>query len=185
MTTKVINIVVPGDWDVPEVLNMLCPEESAFILDVGCETIKDARSLVAGLSQKEIYNKIREESKGEIEKLEMDLLVQQKVNSGLDTSIRSIYDRQVDQMKKQLEELKMQIRTYECQNKDVIEVEVKKERDRCKILLEEKERQVNKINETHEFILKQSQKSTLYRLILLTILITIIQGLRKHRESRR
>ena len=59
MPTKVINIVVPVDWDVPEELNMLCPEESAFILDVGCETIKDARNLVAGLSQKEIYNKIR------------------------------------------------------------------------------------------------------------------------------
>lgn len=163
MPTKVINIVVPGDWDVPEVLNMLSPDESAFILDVGCETIKDARSLVAGLSQKEIYNKIREESKGEIEKLEMDLLVQQKLNSSLDSSIRNFYEKQVDQLKKQLEELKVQVRNYECQNKDVIELEVKKEREKCRILLEEKEKQVNKINETHEFILKQSQKSTSHK----------------------
>lgn len=163
MSTKIINIVVPKDWDVPEELNIFCPEENAFILDVGCETIKEARSLVAGLSQKEIYNKIREESKGEIQKLETDLLVQQKLNSGLDSSIRSIYEKQVEQMKKQLEDLKTQVKNYECQNKDVIELEVKKEREKYKILLEEKEKQVNKINETHEFILKQSQKSTSHK----------------------
>ena len=163
MSTKVINIVVPLDWDVPELLNMISPDESAFILDVGCETIKDARSLVASLSQKEIYNKIREESKGEIEKLEMDLLVQQKLNSSLDSSIRNFYEKQLEQMKKQLEELKSQVRNYECQNNDVIETEVKKEREKYKILLEEKEKQVNKINETHEFILRQSQKSTSHK----------------------
>jgi hypothetical protein len=163
MSTKVINIVVPVDWDVPEELNMFCPEENAFILDVGCETIKEARNLVAGLSQKEIYNKIREESKGEIEKLEMDLLVQKKLNSSLDQSIRNFYEKQLEQMKKQLEEFKMQVKTYESQNKDMIEEEVKKERERCRILLEEKEKQVNKINETHDFILKQNQKSTSHK----------------------
>jgi len=159
MTTKVINIVVPVDWDVPEELNMLCPEESAFILDVGCETIKDARNLVAGLSQKEIYNKIREESKVEIEKLEMDLLVQQKLNSSLDTSIRSIYDRHVEQMKKQIEELKLEVRTYECQNKDVIELEVKKEKEKYKVLLEEKDRQLLRMTENYEKFLKQSTEN--------------------------
>ena len=72
MSTKLVKIEVPLDWDVPEELNKMSPEESAFILDVGCETIKDARILVAGLSQKEIYNRIREESKSEIDKLEMN-----------------------------------------------------------------------------------------------------------------
>jgi hypothetical protein len=52
MTTKIIKIEVPIDWDEPEELNKLSPEENGFILDVGCETIKDARALVAGLSQK-------------------------------------------------------------------------------------------------------------------------------------
>ena len=58
MTTKIVKIEVPLSWEEPEELNKLSPEENAFILDVGCETIKDARALVAGLSQKEIYNKI-------------------------------------------------------------------------------------------------------------------------------
>jgi hypothetical protein len=111
MTTKIIKIEVPIDWDEPEELNKLSPEENAFILDVGCETIKDARALVAGLSQKEIYNKIREESKGEIQKLEMDLLVEKKLKDELDRSIRYIYDKQIEQLKKQNEELKEQLKT--------------------------------------------------------------------------
>lgn len=156
MMTKTINIVVPEDWTIPELLNMLSPDEIAFILDVGCETIKDARSLVASLSQKEIYNKIREESKGEIEKLEMDLLVQQKLNSSLDSSIRNFYEKQVEQMKKQLEELKSQVRNYECQNKDVIDAEVKKEREKYKILLEERDRQLLRMTENYEKFLKQN-----------------------------
>jgi hypothetical protein len=73
MTTKIVKIEVPLSWEEPEELNKLSPEENAFILDVGCETIKDARALVAGLSQQEIYDKIREETKGEIQKLEVDI----------------------------------------------------------------------------------------------------------------
>ena len=126
MATKIVKIEVPLSWEEPEELNKLSPEENAFILDVGCETIKDARALVAGLSQKEIYDKIREESKGEIEKLEMDLLVQKEIQSKMDSTIRSFYEKQMENMKKQIEELKTQIIKYESQNKDLINYEVSK-----------------------------------------------------------
>jgi hypothetical protein len=126
--------------------------------------IKEARNLVAGLSQKEIYNKIREESKSEIQKLELDLLVQKELQDKMGSSIRSIYEKQLEQMKSQNEELKSQIKIYECENKDFVKTEVKKEREKFRILLEEKEKQVNKINETHELILKQqNQKSTSHK----------------------
>lgn len=163
MTTKLINIVVPLEWNMPEIINTFNAEENAFILTMGSEMIKEARKIVVSLSQKEIYNKIRDESKLEIQKLEMDLLVQQKVNIGLDSSIRCIYETNIEQMKKQIDELKTQIRAYECQNKDLFEEEVKKEREKYKILLEEKDKQITKINETHEYILKQQQKSTSHK----------------------
>ena len=69
MTTKMINIVVPLNWTAPEIMNTLNAEENAFILNTGSEMIKEARSLVVGLSQTDIYNKIREESKSEIQKV--------------------------------------------------------------------------------------------------------------------
>ena len=163
MTTKMINIVVPINWRAHEIMNTLNAEENAFILYTGSEMIKEARSLVAGLSQKEIYNKIREESKSEIQKLELTLLVQKELNIGLDQSIRIIYEKQVEQMKKQNEELKSQIKIYEYENKDFVKIEVEKEREKMRFLLEEKDKQVNKINETHDYILKQSQKSTSHK----------------------
>ena len=91
MATKMINITVPINWKAPEIMNTLNAEENAFILNAGSEMIKEARNLVAGLSQKEIYNKIREESKSEIQKLELDLLVQKELQDKMGSSIRSIY----------------------------------------------------------------------------------------------
>lgn len=159
-----INITVPINWKAPEIMNTLNAEENAFILNAGSEMIKEARNLVAGLSQKEIYNKIREESKSEIQKLELDLLVQKELQCKMDSSIRSIYEKQLEQMNKQIDELKSQIKIYQCENKDFVKTEVEKEQEKFRILLEEKEKQVNKINETHELILKQqNQKSTSHK----------------------
>jgi len=160
MATKVINIAVPLDWEIPQIISTLNADENALILKTGCDTIKEARSLVVGLSQKEIYNKIREESKWEIQKLELDLLVQKELNSKLDQSIRILYEKQVEQMRKQNDELNIQLNKYEYENKDIIRTEVEKEIQKYKFLLEEKEKQINKINETHEYIVKQNQKST-------------------------
>jgi len=163
MTTKIIKIEVPLNWEEPPELNIFKPEENAFILDVGCETIKDARALVVGLSQEEIYNKIREESKGEIQKLEMDLLVQKEIRSKMEVSLKESYDKQLNEIIKKNDELKTQIIKYESQNKDVIRKEVEKEIEKYKLLLEEKEKQVNKINETHELVLKQNQKTSTHK----------------------
>jgi len=164
METKMINITVPINWKAPEIMNTLNAEENAFILNAGSEMIKEARNLVAGLSQKEIYNKIREESKSEIKKMELDLLVQKELQCKMDSSIRSIYEKQLEQMNKQIDDLKSQIKIYQCENKDFVKTEVEKEQEKFRILLEEKDRQVNKINETHELILKQqNQKSTSHK----------------------
>jgi hypothetical protein len=163
MTTKIIKIEVPLDWEEPPELNTFKPEENAFILDVGCETIKDARALIAGLSQQEIYNKIREESKSEIQKLEMDLLVQKEIKSKMEVTLKESYDNLLKEIIKKNDELKIQIIKYESQNKDVIRQEVEKEISKYKLLLDEKDKQLNKINETHDLILKQNQKTTSHK----------------------
>lgn len=156
MKTNVINIVVPIEWDMPQIINTFNAEENAFILTMGSQMIKEARTLVAGLSQKEIYNKIREETKSEIQKLELDLLVQRELNSNIDSNMRRFYEKNIEQMKNQLEELKMQIKSYEYQNKDLIEEEVKKEREKNKIILEEKDRQLFRMTENYEKFLRQT-----------------------------
>jgi hypothetical protein len=160
MTTKIVKIEVPISWVEPVELNTFKPEENAFILDVGCETIKDARTLVAGLSQKEIYNKIREESKGEIQKLEMDLLVQKEVQSKLDLTIRGYYENHLKQLKQQNEDLSNKLRDYVNNNKMLVQQEIEKEKDKLEKILEDKNKQVLRITENYEKILKQTETKT-------------------------
>jgi ElaB/YqjD/DUF883 family membrane-anchored ribosome-binding protein len=156
MTTKIVKIEVPLSWDEPEELNKLSPEENAFILDVGCETIKDARALVAGLSQKEIYDKIREESKGEIEKLEMDLLVQKELRIKMEEALTVRYDNQLIQLKKQNQELTDKLKEVMNNSKFLVQQEVDKEKEKLEKILEDKNKQVLRITENYETFLKQT-----------------------------
>jgi hypothetical protein len=156
MTTKIVKIEVPLSWEEPEEFNKLSPEENAFILDVGCETIKDARALVAGLSQKEIYDKIREESKGEIEKLEMDLLVQKELRIKMEEALTVRYDNQLIQLKKQNQELTDKLKEVMNNSKLLVQQEVDKEKEKLEKILEDKNKQVLRITENYETFLKQT-----------------------------
>jgi len=165
MTTKIINIVVPIDWNCPDIMSTLNSEENAFILNTGCEMMKEARNLVAGLSQKDIYNKIREESKSELQKLELDLLVQKELNSEIDSVIRSYYEKQLEQMKKQIEELKTQIIKYESENKHVINSEVSKVELKLNAVIESKDKSIESLSTTYQnlYTTIQSHKSTSHK----------------------
>ena len=165
MTTKMINIAVPISWIAPEMMCTLNAEENAFIFKTGCEMIKEARSLVAGLSQKEIYNKIREESKCEIQKLELDLLVQKELNCNLDKSIRILYEKQVEQLRKQIDELNIHLNKYECQNKDFVKEEVNKVELKYNTIVESKDKVIDNLSSTYEklYTTIQSHKSTSHK----------------------
>lgn len=159
MSTKIINIVVPISWTAPEILCTLNSEENAFILNTGSEMIKEARSLVAGLSQKEIYNKIREESKSEIQKLEFDLLVEKQLGNKSIEQSSKIYESQINGLQKQISELNKQLTEQINNNKFIIQQEVEKEKDKYKVLLEDKNKQVLRITENYEKFLKQNTEN--------------------------
>jgi len=156
MITKLIQIAVPLEWEVPQILNTLNAEENALILKTGGEMIKEARNLVAGLSQKEIYNKIREESKSEIQKLELDLLVEKQLATKSIEQSNKIYESQINSLEKQISELNKQLTEHTNNSKLLIQQEVDKEKDKYKVLLEDKNKQVLRITENYENFLKQT-----------------------------
>ena len=79
MSLRIINITIPADDAVPDIISTFTPEENLLMLKIGSNCLKEGRQAVAGLTQKEIYNKIKDESKSEIEKLELDLLVEKEL----------------------------------------------------------------------------------------------------------
>ena len=108
MSLRIINITIPADEVVPEIINTFTPEENLIMLKIGSNCLKEGRNAVAGLTQKEIYNKIKDESKVEIEKLELNLLVEKELKSKLSEEITKIYQKQLYDMKKQIDTFKTQ-----------------------------------------------------------------------------
>jgi hypothetical protein len=174
MPLKTINITIPEESSLPEIISTFSPEENYIMLKIGSQCLEEGRKSAIGFSQKEIYQKIRDESKEEIEKLELDILVEREMSSRMGEKISKIYDTQVEQMKKQNEKLEMviqglkeQIKTYESENADFVKSEVDKVREKCDIIIQEKENQ-NKLNREaienlKDSVIKLTNKSTSHK----------------------
>lgn len=117
--TKTVTIQIPCDKELKE--TNFSPEENYLMLKVGTEYLLEARKAVVELTQVEIYNKLKEESKEEIrkleQKLEIDCLVQKEVYKQLEVKIRSIYDDFIANMKEDnemtVQKYKNEVQKYE------------------------------------------------------------------------
>ena len=145
MSTKIINLTIPKNELVPEFVSLFSPEENYLMIKIGGECLFKARTLIAGLSQKEIYNKIKEESKEDIERLEMDVLIERELTKRMEDNISKIYEGQIEQLNKKLENAILQIKSYEKDNSFLLHEEINKVKVKYDLLLEEKDRQ-NKLN---------------------------------------
>ena len=163
MSLRTINITIPGDEVLPDIISTFTPEENLLMLKIGSNCLKEGRNAVAGLTQKEIYNKIKDETKGEIQKLELDLLVEKGLQSRLSEETSKMYKKQIEQMEQQLAMLRKQIQIYESDNKEFVRSEVEKERKNCEFMLQEKDKQVSKFSDTYEKLLVQSHKTTSHK----------------------
>ena len=162
MTLKIINITIPEERIIQNI-DSFSPEENYLMLKIGSSCLLEGRKVVAGLTQKEIYQKIKDESKGEIQKLEMDILFEKELTKKMEERISNMYEGQVDKLEKQIEQLMKQLKAYDSENADMICKEVDKVRNKFDLLLEQKDKQVNRLTENYEKMLVQSHKSTSHK----------------------
>ena len=163
MSLRIINITIPVDELLPDIISTFTPEENMLMLKIGSNCLLEGRNAVAGLTQKEIYNKIKDETKVEIQKLEINLLVEKELKIKISEEIPKIYQKQIDQMKRQMEEMTNKIATYELESNNIVNKVTDKVREKYDLLLQEKDKQVNKMNDTYEKLLVQSHKSTSHK----------------------
>jgi hypothetical protein len=163
MSLKIINITIPNEriFDI----SGFSPEENYLMLKIGSDCLLEGRRVVAGLSQKEIYQKIKDESKEEIQKLEMNIILEKELAKKMAERISAMYDTQVSQMKKQIELLSTELKAYELENKEIIKKEVSEAREKYEMLLQEKDRQ-NQLNrevfdKAEKLLNKTSNKSSI------------------------
>ena len=167
---KIINVLVKDDCHVPEVIATFSPEENYMMLKIGSDCLLEGRKVVAGLTQQEIYKKIKEESKEQIQKLEMDMVVERELKKQMETSITKIFEGQIEKLTKQLEAARNQLIAYESENNDLaksdtdrlqslISIEVEKTRQHYEFVVNEKEKQNQLFREMFERETKLTRES--------------------------
>jgi hypothetical protein len=161
MSLKIIKLTVPQESILD--INDFSPEENILMLKIGSSCLLEGRKVVAGLSQKEIYQKIKDESKVEIEKLEMEIVLEKELTKKMEERISKMYEVQLEKLERQIEFLSKQNKKYELESKDIIKEESEKARDKYDLLLEQKDKQLNKMSENYEKLLIQSHKSTSHK----------------------
>jgi hypothetical protein len=73
MSLKIINITIPHESVLPDIISTFSPEENYIMLKIGCETISEGRKNITNLSNNEIYKKIEDEFKIDIENLNREI----------------------------------------------------------------------------------------------------------------
>ena len=140
---KIVNITIPDDKIID--ISGFSLEENYMMLKIGSECLLEGRKAVAGLTQKDIYNKIKEETRGEVQRLELDILVEREMKVKIEEQIKNMYENMLEKMRSQMETMSVQIKSYELQNKDLIKAEVEKAKEKFDLILDEKDKQ-NRLN---------------------------------------
>jgi hypothetical protein len=165
MSIKIINITLPGDAIMPEILSTFSPEENYMMLKIGCETLSEGRKVVANLTTDEIFKKVRNDFNTEIEKLNNEIINERKISLLMNEKITKMYETQIDQLNKRFENAMSQIEIYKQGNSSSLNEEMKKVKDKYDLLYREKEKQVERMTEVHEKLIvhHQSSKSTSHK----------------------
>ena len=170
---KSVTIMIPVTIDenllskAEENINKFLGEKVLLAINIGCKCIADAEQSMLGFTEEMIYNKVKDETIDELKRLEMDLLIEKETAKKMDEKTTNKYEIQMDRYKKQIDALMCQLRTYESENKDVINEAVKKEKDKYDLLLDAKEKRIDKLQDTNdqikEALIKLTHKSTAHK----------------------
>lgn len=157
MSVKTIQIQIPENKNISDVVSCFSPEENYLMIKIGSECIIEGRKAVTSLTQNEIYQKLKNETQKEVEKLEMDLLVKDKINNEMEIKIKNMYETQIEKYKQQVINVSKQLEDADNNNIIKIENAIKKETEKYEIMYKEKEKQVDKLTTIYEKLVKQNE----------------------------
>ena len=146
---QTLTLVVPPGSQLPD-LSGFTPAQTLCALIIGANSVREAITSVAALTQKEISERIKEENREQIRKLEMDLIVERRCND----RTKEEGDRAVTKAQEVIIDLKAQLARAEqeflCRHRAATEDVLKAEKEKMQLLINEKERQNQMTRETFE-----------------------------------
>ena len=145
MSVKVINITIPNDRSIPDIISTFSPEENYLMLKIGSDTLREGRKVVTNLTSDEVYRKIENDFKKEIESLDSEIELEKLTSAKMQEKITQMYESQIEQLNKKLENAMVQLKTYEKDMSASLQEEIKKVKEKYDLMLEEKDKQ-NQLN---------------------------------------
>jgi hypothetical protein len=142
---KVIQITIPSHRNLPEIISSFSPDENYLMLKIGSDTLREGRKVVTNLTSDEVYRKIENDFKKEIEGLDNEIQIEKQTSLKMQEKISQMYESQIEQLNKKLENALIQLKTYEKDMSVSLQIEINKVKEKYDLLLEEKDRQ-NQLN---------------------------------------
>ena len=112
---KSVTITIPYDEKLPESFLTFTPQKVLLAINIGCKCVIDAEQSMLELTEEMIYNKVKDETNGELKRLEMDLLVERDIARKMDERTTNKYEEQLNKMYIQLDRYKKQLDVQACQ----------------------------------------------------------------------
>jgi hypothetical protein len=146
---QTLTLIVPTGCQIPE-LTAFTPAQTLCALIIGANSVREAITSVAALTQKEISERIKEENREQIRKLEMDIIVERRCSDRM----KEDGDRTAAKAQEVIISLKAQLARAEqeflSKHRTATEEALKAEKEKMQLLINEKERQNQLTRDTFE-----------------------------------
>ena len=113
MSVKAIQITIPNDRSIPDIISTFSPEENYLMLKIGSDTLREGRKVVTNLTSDEVYKKIENDFKKEIESLDSEIVLEKQTSAKMQEKITQMYETQIEQLNKKLENAMDKLKTHE------------------------------------------------------------------------
>ena len=164
MSLKTIQLTIPSDRILPDIINSFSPEENYLMLKIGSDTLREGRKVVSNLTNDEVYKKIESDFKKEIESLDMEIKLEKDTSLKMQEKIAKMYESQIEQLNKKLEMAMNKITSFERDNSSSLQEAVNKAKEKYDLMYREKEKQVERMTDVYEkMLVQQSSKSTSHK----------------------
>ena len=60
MSLKIINITIPNESVLPDIITTFSPEENYLMLKIGSDTLREGRKVITNITSDEVYKKIED-----------------------------------------------------------------------------------------------------------------------------
>jgi len=164
MSVKVIQITIPSENILPDIINSFSPEENYQMLKIGCESLNEGRKSVVNLTSNQIFKKVESEFKKEIDKLNMDIVIEKNTAISMNEKMIKMYETQIEKLNKKVENTLSELEVYKQGNSTSFNEEINKVKEKYDLLLKEKDRQ-NQLNreifDKAEKLINKTNKSSI------------------------